>query len=247
MSNKSKWITGTLLAAGLTLSGTTAAMAGVTPSPSPSQQTQTPPQYQNHHKVRAQLWQFDFSSVGTDGLAFNNVRGTGAIPMTRWQETDNSPFTSTFSLGANSVTILHPRLPIPVINLRTCTATFDQESSFSVIRGTGTGANFRVVPGTSDYILRGTVSLDLVQKRYHRVSVCPLSRVSPFLLRFLIEHNLPVAGQFPSLQDFDAQGNAQLVRVRPLVIPTPTPTGPGHFFQTNNPTVNPNPDNSLSA
>jgi hypothetical protein len=168
--------------------------------------------------------------------------------MSRWQETDLSPFTSRFSLGGNSVTLRHPRLPIPVINLRTCTATFDQEASFRIIAGTGTGAGLRVVPGTDDYILRGLVSFDQINKRHHRASVCPLAFVDPFLLRFLIEHNLAVAGQFPTLTDFDVQGNAQLVRVRPLPVPVPTPTGPGHFFApTGTPSVSPNPDNSLSA
>jgi hypothetical protein len=241
MSSKIKWIAGTLLAAGLTLSGTTAAMAG-TPSPSPSQQTT----YPDHHKhVRAALWQFDFTGANIDGLVLNDVRGTGPIPMTRWQETDNSPFTSTFSRGPNSVQLLHNRLPLPVINLGTCTATFDQIGQFRIINGTGTGAGFRVVPGTSQYIVRGTISFDKVSLRKHRVEVCPLQFVNPFIVRSLVEHNhISLLGQPASLVDFDVQGNAQLVSVRPVIIPTPTPTGPGHFFA---PSVSPNPDETASA
>jgi hypothetical protein len=233
------------LAAGLTLAGSTAAFAGETPSPSPSQQTQTVfPGH--HHHVRAALWQFDFTGANIDGLQLNDVRGTGPIPMTRWQETDNSPFTSTFSNGPNSVQLLHNRLPLPVINLGTCTATFDQIGTFRIINGTGTGAGFRVVPGTSQFILRGLVSFDQVSLRHHhRAAVCPLRFVNPWTLRFLVEHNnLRIAGQLASLVDFDVQGNAELVRVRPVVTPTPTPTGPGHFFA---PSVSPNPDESDSA
>jgi len=225
------------LAAGLTLAGTTAAFAGETPTPAPTQQTQFP----DHHKhVRAALWQFDFTGAFIDGLQLNDVRGTGPIPMTRWQETDNSPFTSTFSNGPNSVTLRHNRLPLPVINLGTCTATFDQVGNFRIIRGTGTGAGFLVVPGTDQYILRGLVSVDKITLR-HR-AVCPLQFVNPWQVRASLENNLRIAGQQPTLVDFDVQGNAQLVRVRPVVIPTPTPTG--HFFA---PTTSPNPDESATA
>jgi len=225
------------LAAGLALSGTTAAFAGETPTPSPSQQTVSP----DHHKhVRAALWQFDFTGANIDGLQLNDVRGVGPIPMTRWQETDNSPFTSTFSNGANSVQLRHNRLPLPVINPGTCTATFDQVGQFRIINGTGTGARFRVVPGTSIYTLRGLVSVDKIALR-HR-TICPLQFVSPWQVRNSLENNRSVAGQTPSLVDFDVQGNALLVRVRPL--PVPTPTGPGHFFA---PTTTSNPDNSASA
>jgi hypothetical protein len=240
MSRKLKWITASALAAGLTLAGTTTAMAGVVPSPSPSQQTQ----YPDHNKhVRAALWQFDFTGANIDGLQLNDVRGTGPIPMTRWQETDNNPFTSTFSNGPNSVRLLHNRLPLPVINLNTCTATFDQVGNFRILNGTGTGAGFAVVPGTDRYIVRGTVSVDFIQKRYHRVAVCPLQFISPWQIRSSLERNLPIAGQIPTLVDFDVQGNAQLVRVRPL--PVPSPTGSGHFFApTANPSDTPTPVSS---
>ena len=59
-------------------------------------------------------------------------------------------------------------------------------------------------------------------------SICPLQFVTPWQVRADLESNRPIAGQLPSLIDFDVQGNAQLVRINPL--PTPSPTGPGHFF-----------------
>jgi hypothetical protein len=205
------------LTLGFAGAGTTAAMAG-TPNPTPSQQTVTP---SPHHQVRAALWQFDFTGANIDGLQLNDVRGTGPIPMSRWSETDNSPITSTFSnTTGDSVKLRHNRLPLPVINLTTCTATFDQVGHFRIISGTGTGANFRVVPGTDIYLLRGLVSVDFIQNRHHRAAVCPLRFVSPGQVRAELENNLPIAGQVPTLVDFDVQGNAQLVRV----------TGPGHFF-----------------
>jgi len=234
MSSKIRLAAVTAIAAGLTLAGSTAALAG-TPSPSPSQQTVTP---SPHHHVRAALWQFDFTGANIDGLQLNDVRGVGPIPMSRWSESDNSPTTSTFSRGANSVKLRHNRLPLPVINLGTCTATFDQQGTFRIVNGTGTGAGFRVVPGTSQYTLRGLVSIDKITIRYR--TVCPLQFVSPWQVRASLENNRSIAGQLPSLVDFDVQGNAQLVRVRPL--PTPAPTGPGHFFA---PTVT--PDQSTSA
>jgi hypothetical protein len=243
MSSKFRWASIVTLAAGLMLAGSTAAFAGGTPSPSPSQQT--PTVYpSHHHHVRAALWQFDFTGAQIDGLTLNDVRGVGAIPMTRWQETDLNPFVSKFFRGPNSVTLLHNRLPLPDINVRTCTATFDQIGHFKIINGTGTGANFRNLrPGI--FILRGLLSFDRVQLRNYQREVCPLAFINPFVLRALIEHNnLRVAGQLPSLVDFDVQGNALLVRTRPVVTPTPTPTGPGHFFA---PSVGPNPDESVSA
>jgi hypothetical protein len=196
---------------------------------------------------RTALWQFDFTGANIDGLILNDVRGVGAIPMSRWQETDNSPTTSTFSRGANSVKLRHNRLPLPVVNLRTCTATFDQVGHFRIINGTGTGAGLRVVPFTDRYILRGLISVDRVQHRgaYNRLNtVCPLQFVNPWQIRASLESNRPIAGQVPALVDFDVQGVAQLVRVRPVATPTPSPTGPGHFFA---PSITPNPDESASA
>ena len=215
------------MALGLAWASTTAALAGTTPSPSYSPSP--------HPTPRAALWQFDFTGANIDGLQLNDVRGVGAIPMSRWQETDNSPTTSTFSRGPNSVKLRHNRLPLPVINLNTCTATFDQLGNFRIINGTGTGAGFRVVPGTDIYLLRGTVSVDMIQKRgYHNRrnlnTVCPLQFLSPGQLRADLESNRPIAGQIPTLVDFDVQGNAQLARVNPVPVPVPTPTGPGHFF-----------------
>jgi len=225
--SKRNLLLGGFLAAGLIAGSATVASASVvgnpTPSPSASQQSQFP----SHHHIRAALWQFDFTGANIDGLQLNDVRGTGAIPMTRWSETDNSPTTSTFSdTTGDSVKLRHNRLPLPSINLGTCTATFDQLGNFRIVRGTGTGAGFVVVPGTDQYILRGLVSVDKINLR-HR-TVCPLQFVSPWQVRASLENNRPIAGQVPALVDFDVQGNAQLVRVRPL--PTPTPTGPGHFF-----------------
>jgi hypothetical protein len=218
------------MALGLAGAGATSALADTTPTPS-----YTPNQPVHQPVPRAALWQFDFTGAQIDGLQLNDVRGVGPIPMARWQETDLSPFTSKFFRGPNSVTLRHNRLPVPDINVRTCTATFDQLGRFRIINGTGTGAGFRVVrPGI--FILRGLLSFDRVQLRGHRNSVCPLQFVSPFTLRTLVEHNnLRVAGQLPSLVDFDVQGNALLVRTTPYV-PTPTPTGPGHFFAPTSPT-----------
>jgi hypothetical protein len=250
MSKRFKIAATAAIAAGL-LAGTAATASAhtvggtPTPSPSPSQQTVTPTvtPYPTHHgHVRPALWQFDFTGANIDGLQLNDVRGVGAIPFTRWQERDLSPFTSKFfsPVSSNSVTLRHNRLPLPDFNLGTCTATFDQVGHFRIVAGTGIGANLRVVPFTDRYILRGLISFDRIQVRYR--SVCPLQFVSPWTLRNLVEANnlnlggLRCYGQLPSLVDFDVQGNALLVRINPLPVPSPTPTGPGHFFA---PTVSP--------
>jgi hypothetical protein len=238
--SKRSWIAATAIAAGLTLAGSTAAMAGDTPSPSYTPSHQPTP--------RAALWQFDFTGATIDGLQLNDVRGTAPILMSRWTEQDLTPRISKFTSPnhLNSVTLRHNRLPLPTLRLDTCTATFDLNGNFRIINGTGTGAGFRVVPDTDNYLVRGTVSVDrIVRHRYgHRhdaVSVCPLQFVSPFQVRAAVEANGPVAGQLPSLVDFDVQANALLVRTRQL--PTPYPTGPGHFT----PTISPNPDNTPAA
>lgn len=211
------------------------------PSPSPTVTQPTPtPTVPTPVPQRAALWQFDFTGSQIDGLQLNDVRGVGAIAFTRWQEQDINPFVSKFfsPVSNNSVTLLHNRLPLPDFNIGTCTATFDQVGQFKIIAGTGIGAGLRVVPFTSRYILRGTVSFDRIAKHGygpgnyggHFATVCPLQFVSPWTLRFLVEHNnLQLSGELASLVDFDVQGNARLVRVTPLPVPTPTGT-PGHFF-----------------
>ena len=247
MSKRIKIIFTSVIAAGL-LAGTAAtANAHVVgnPTPTPSQQTVTPTPGHHHH-ARAALWQFDFTGANIDGLQLNDVRGVGAIPFTRWQETDLSPTTSKFfsPISANSVTLRHNRLPLPDLNLQTCTATFDQLGHFRIVAGTGIGANLRVVPFTDRFILRGLISFDRIQLRGHHGTVCPLQFVNPWTLRANVEaNNLRLFGHFASLVDFDVQGNALLVRTVPVVTPTPTPTGPGHFFA---PSVNSNPDEQVS-
>ena len=222
--------------------GATAAFAGV--NPTPTQPTVTPTYTHTPPPVpvptpRSALWQFDFTGANIDGLSLNDVRGTSPILMSRWSEQDLNPFTSRFTSPnhLNSVTLRHNRLPLPNINLSTCTATFDQLGNFRIINGTGTGAGFRVVPGTDIYLLRGTVSVDRVARRgyygRHLNTVCPLQFTTPWQVRANVESN----GLAASLTDFDIQGNAQLVRINPL--PAPYPTGPGHFAPTVNPVNQP--------
>jgi hypothetical protein len=247
MFSKRRWLVAAALTGGLVLGGSTAAMAGTpSPSPSPSQQTVTPFPFHHHHHVRAALWQFDFTGANIDGLTLNDVRGVGAIAFTRWTEQDLNPFVSKFTSPGNtsSVTLAHPRLPLPNLNPRTCTATFDQEAAFRIIASTGIADSLRVLPGTSDYILRGVISFDRINLHSRFRSVCPLAFVNPWTLRAQVEHNnLAILGHLATLVDFDVQGNALLVRPAPVVTPTPTPTGPGHFFA---PSVNSNPDNQMS-
>jgi hypothetical protein len=187
----------------------------------------------------ARDWDFDGQVSSFSGFNINNVDGRGILAFLHWQNTDLNPFVSRFALGGNSVTILRSRLPIPVINPFSCTATFFQPfGHFRLLSGTGTGANLRQV-ARGDFALTGTVSVDRILARhgYGNGTICPLLFVSPFAVRAAVEGNLPIAGQLPRLIDFSFQGHTRLLRVVPVVIPTPYPTGPGHFAPTTTPTA----------
>jgi hypothetical protein len=216
-----------LLSLGLVAGGAVAASAGVTPSPSA---TATPsPNFGYHPKhVRVTPWTFDLQQSDIAGLAVNDVEGAGAIPMSRWTDTQLAPDVDRFSLGGNSVTLLHDPLPVPDVNLRTCTVTFSQPAGrFRIIAGTGTGAGLRSLGGQFD--LTGLVSFPLVGKHRYGggLMVCPLRFLSPGTILRVIESGVPVRGlPAPVFTDFAVQGSADVFRVPvrvPVVPPSYTP------------------------
>jgi len=214
------------LTAALVAGGSTAAFAG-TPSPSPSQQTQSPQFGYNPHPIHpvAVPWQFDLQQSDIGLLApavpihVNDVEsGPTGILMRNWTDVQLSPTVDRFQRGPNSVTLRHDSLFGAVLteNLRTCTVTLDQDNGrFRIIAGTGTGAGLRSLNGRFD--LRAMLRLPLRP----RTGVCPLAFVSSrSVLRFLV-YNTNVLPS-PTFADVSVQGRADLVRAVPIHIFTPT-------------------------
>jgi hypothetical protein len=214
------------------------AFAGGTPAPVPATvpPTTTPttnpvitPHFGFHPPV-VQPWQFDVQESSIGGVNVDDVEGSGALLMHLWTDNQLSPVLDRFQLGANSVTLWHQALPLPAVDLRTCTVTFDQQDArFAIVAGAGTGAHLRSLNGRFD--LLGMVSFPLVRGR------CPLAFISPFTIRSAIAHNrlgstLPV----PSFTDFAVQGRADVVRVTPVPV-TPAPSPSYHSWAPTNDTT----------
>jgi len=211
------------LAALALLGGTaTAASAGTYPTPTP---TFTQP-VQN-----VRTWTFDGQSSLIGSLLpalVNRVDGQGALPFQNWRIRDLTPNISVFRLGPNSITLWHSAQPVPDFDIATCSVIFGpQIGRFRILNATGIFAGVRSVRlGT--FVEQGLVSLPLVRGR------CALAFANPFLVRLAIIRNAiagvngPVAGQIPTLVDFAFQGRG-LVALRPVVVPTPCPTGGGIF------------------
>ena len=195
-----------------------AAFAGQVPAPAPSAQ-QISPHFGFHPPV-VRPWQFDVQESSIGGINVDDVEGTGALLMHAWRDVQLSPTLDRFQLGANSVTLWHEPLPVPTVNLRTCTVTFDQQNArFAIVAGAGTGAHLRSLGGR--FNLLGMISFPLVRGR------CQLGYIDQETIRAAIVHNrlggvLPA----PSFTDFAVQGEAGVVRVSPppVITPTPSPT-----------------------
>jgi hypothetical protein len=224
-----------LAAAGITVAAVAAvgpaAFAGQVPTPAPSVQPISP--HFGFHPPVVQPWQFDVQESNIGTINVDDVEGSGALPMAAWHDVQLSPVLDRFQLGANSVTLWHEALPLPTVNLRTCTVTFDQQDArFAIVSGAGTGAHLRSLNGR--FNLLGMVSFPLV--RGH----CALRFISPFTIRSAIIHNrLGSVLPRPSFTDFAVQGRADVVRV------TPTPVYPS-YTPTTTPTTTPT-DNTYSA
>ncbi len=226
MSSKIRWVAATALAAGLTLAGGTAAFAGVTPSPSPSQQTQQPQfGYDKHHHVQPVNWQFDLeqTDIGTHHLA--EVEGTGAIPMLDWQDNQASPNVDTFAdTTGDSVKLWHDSFlgAQETVNRQTCTVTLDQPNGrFRILSGTGTGANKRSLNGRFDL----QAMFSFAERSYGKHVVCPLPSDRAILRGLLGNgHGLPQ----PVFDNVSVQGEAEVISTLPVVhifAPTQSPSG----------------------
>lgn len=221
--SRSSIVSAAVLAACLVAGGATAAFAGVTPSPAPSTPTISPNFGYHPPKPRPKAWTFDLqqSDIALGLVNVDDVEGSGAIPMHLWRDVQLNPVTDKFVLGPNSVTIRHSPLPLPSVNLGTCTVTFDQIGHFAILRGTGTGANLRSRNGQFD--LQGMVSFPTVRKLGYRAQVCPLAFLSPWTLRAIIASNGSGGLPAPTFTDFAVQGSASVFSTLP-VVPAPYPT-----------------------
>jgi len=233
-----------LALAGASASAASAHVVG-DPYPTPSQQSTD---YGRHH-VRPVNWDWDLQASNFGPIVpaiVNRVDGRGAIPMDRWRLQNLTPNTVRFSLLGNSVRLLRTRLSLPTESIRTCTLTFNNIGAFRILDGTGIGANLR---GQGTFAEVGLVSVPRI--KLHRVGreVCPLLFLNPFQERAIIEQ-AGIGGLQPRfmgaqalLENFSAQGTAQVFRVRPLPVPYPT-GGPGGYFA---PTVSPTDATPLAA
>lgn len=218
----------------LAIGTTSAAKAGETPSPSPSDTPTVSPDFGYHPtptptptpRVRLRDWDFDLQLSDIAGLAVNDVEGRGAILANRWRDITLSPNVDRFQLGGNSVTLLHDALPVPDVNLNTCTITFSQpDGRFRILAGTGTAAGLRSLDGQFD--LQGLISVQRIHRhlRYGHddgLSVCPLSFLTPGQILRAVLYNRSL-GAPVVFSDFSVQGHARVFRA-PVRIPVPYPT-----------------------
>jgi hypothetical protein len=221
-----------LATAGL-LAGTMAASAGVTPTPGPVTD--------HHHKLAPE--QFDITITNLDPTG--DVEAFGPVAAHLGTDQSVSPFRDVLSDSAgDTVKVDHARLPLPTVDLATCSLVFVQfDAPWQFDGGTGiwTGAT-----GSGVFDLTGLVSFrEVVKHRQWDWSkpklVCPLQFVSPGQARWSIEHNgagLPV----PVIFEFGVQaaGNAA---VREHKRPEPCPTETiNHFAPTGEPSGMPTSD-----
>jgi hypothetical protein len=153
------------------------------------------------------LWQFDLAQLDIGGIHVNDVEQFGALGrLHNWHDTQLSPTLDRFSRGGSSLVLRHPGLPVPVVNLRTCTATFVQHNApFNLVPGAGTGI------GSHIGSVNGRYELAILLSWQYNHGVCPLVSVSPFTLRNEVENGTPPAQ--PTEADVAVQGEALLVRV----------------------------------
>ena len=218
------------LAAAALVATAAPAMAGV-PSPTPS-----PTQFGgDHHKLRLLPEQFDGTITNLDPAG--DVEAFGPVAMHLGTDS-SSVFRDVFSDGlGDTVNVDRAELPLPVVDLRTCSLVFTQlDAPWNFDGGTGI---WTAATGSGVFDLTGLVSYrEIIKKRWDwdrpRVR-CPLAGVSPFFARWSVEHNgrglpRPVIYEF----GFQATGLAAVPRVR---VPEPCPTQINHFAPTASPSL----------
>ena len=219
------------------------AMAGGVPSPNPS-----PTQFGgDHHRLKLTPEQFDITITNLDPAG--DVEAFGPVAMHLGTDTTDNPAVDTFSDGlGDTVNVDHARLPLPVVDLQTCSLVFEQlDAPWRFDGGTGrwTGAT-----GSGVFDLTGLVSFREVIKRakwdWQQPKVfCPLQGVSPWFARWSIEHNgaglpRPVIFEF----GVQAAGNAAVRERKPEPCPTETIN---HFAPTGQPSGEPVPVSICAA
>jgi hypothetical protein len=216
MSSKIKWLGVAALTAGLALSGTTAALAGQTPSPSPSPTQLTPsPDHHNRPVLRPEHFDIALDNIGTTNL--DDVEATGPVHIVGGTDTTINNFLDRFKDAAgNTVNVIHTPLPLPVLNARTCSATFDQTGIWRFVGGTGLYVG---ETGRGQFVLQGLVSLNTDQ--WGR---CPLAHMTPWQVLRDVESAHPNLSA--SMIDFNVQaGGVASVPAQPRINHFAQPAG----------------------
>jgi len=214
--------------AGLVGASALTASAGVTPSPEP-----TPTTFHVKHP-RLAPEQFDITVTNLDPAG--DVEAFGPVAMHLGTDASSVLRDVLADSAGDTVNVDRAELPLPTIDLGTCSLLFSQTHAPWQFNG-GTGIWQRAT-GSGIFDLVGLVSYRQIIKRgwdWERPRVkCPLQFVTPSFARWSIEHNgrgLPR----PVIYEFGVQatGNAAVQRVR---IPGPCDTPINHFAPTTEPT-----------
>jgi hypothetical protein len=202
-----------LAAAGL-LAGGTAASAGVTPTPTPL--TTSPSDHHHHQRLAPEQFDITITNVNPSG----DVEAFGPVAMHLGTDQTNTAFRDTLSDGAgDTVKVDHDELPLPVVDLDTCSLLFIQQHGRWQFDG-GTGI-WRGATGRGVFDLLGLVSFE-----EHHGKCRALEFTSPERARWDIEHNV---GPAPVIFSFSVQatGRAAVRPVRPCInhfAPTASPS-----------------------
>jgi len=214
---------------GLSL-GVPAAHAGVTPSPTPSQQQFHQPKV----NLRPEQFEIALDRVG-NGRLLNTVLARGPVSLFDGNDTTVSNFLDVLDdRGPNAVNLFHDPLNQPTIFPGTCSAVWLQQANWNFRGGRGIYAR---ETGRGTYTLTGIVSARERNLRsfnwnpgwnysqnmnwFHRPQVCPLVGLTSF--QILREVQRQALGGTPRIVfdqvAFNAQGTG--FASQPRIVPVP--------------------------
>ena len=166
------------LTAGLIGGAVPAALAAPSPAPGP-------------RPLRPE--QFTVAQVFINGNEIaNDVEATGPVRFTAGRDDQITPVRDVFRqpFTARSVNVLHNPLGVPVVNLRTCSVTIDQNGLWAFAGGTG---RYRNAAG------RGVFHLDLVAAWPVARGLCPIAALTPVQIQRDLDTSTGPAPSFVSV------------------------------------------------
>ena len=179
------------LTAGLIGGAVPAALAGTTPTPADTPAfggggpTPAPASLRPEQFTVAQVF------VNGNEIA-NDVEATGPVRFTAGRDDQITPIRDVFRqpFTARSVNVLHNPLGVPVVNLRTCSVTIDQNGLWAFAGGTG---RYRNAAG------RGVFHLDLVAAWPSVRGLCPIASLTPVQIQRDLDTSTGPAPSFVSV------------------------------------------------